>query len=138
MPPGARSGRSGRSGAGGTTSPDAAQTLHSAILGRSRPKYGNQVTYVGARRFASKREAARFGELQIAEQAGVIADLDTQVLYRFEVNGVKVGRYTADFRYRVVATGEIVVEDVKGMRVRDWSRTKKLMLACHGITVREI
>lgn len=102
------------------------------------PKYGNKVTYVDGKRFASKREAERYEALVLKERAGEIRDLETQVLYRFEVNGVKCGRYTADFKYMDVATGEVVIEDSKGKRVRDWYRTKQLMKACHGITVREV
>jgi hypothetical protein len=101
-------------------------------------KYGNVPTDVDGKRFASKREAARYVLLRAMERAGEITDLETQVLYRFEVKGVKVGRYTADFRYLDAWTGETVVEDAKGTRVRDWYRTKRLMLACHGITVREV
>ena len=103
-----------------------------------RPKYGNRVTYVDGQRFASKREAARYQALTVYLRTGLIADLECQVLYRFEVNGVKVGRYSADFRYRNTVTGEVVVEDSKGYRPRDWSRTKKLMKACHGIDVQEV
>lgn len=102
------------------------------------PKYGNRVTVVDGRRFSSVREARRFQALTVLERAGLIADLECQVLYRFEVNGVKVGRYTADYRYRNTVTGETVVEDVKGFRVRDWSRTKKLMKALHDVDVVEV
>lgn len=110
-----------------------------AILAASKPrKYQNTPTDVDGKRFDSKREAARYQELASAERLGAIRDLETQVLYRFEVHGVKVGRYTADFRYLDLGTGETVVEDSKGKRVRDWYRTKKLMLACFGIEVREV
>ncbi len=102
------------------------------------PKYGNRVTFVDGKRFASKREADRYMTLSIKERIGDIRDLETQVLYRFEVNGVKVGRYTADFRYVDTETGEEVVEDSKGKRVRDWYRTKQLMKALHGIDIREV
>lgn len=102
------------------------------------PKYGNRATVVAGRRFSSLREARRFQALRVLEGCKLIVDLECQVLYRFVVNGVKVGRYTADFRYFNNMTGETVVEDVKGYRVRDWSRTKKLMKALHGIDVVEV
>lgn len=105
---------------------------------KKRPKYGNQPVEYDGRRFASKRERDRYHTLKRRQEAGEIEDLECQVLYRFVVNGVKVGRYTADYRYRVVETGESVVEDAKGARPRDWYRTKQLMKACHGIEVMEV
>ncbi|HEY6967364.1 MAG TPA: DUF1064 domain-containing protein, partial [Burkholderiales bacterium] len=51
-------------------------------------KFGNVPTFVGARRFASKAEAARYGELRTLEHAGAIRDLECQPRYRLEVNGV--------------------------------------------------
>jgi uncharacterized protein YegP (UPF0339 family) len=108
------------------------------VSGVTKSKYGNVRTTVDGQTFASKREAARYQALRVYLNAGLIADLETQVVYRFEVNGVKVGRYSADFRYRNTVTGETVVEDSKGYRPRDWSRTKKLMRACHGIDVQEV
>jgi hypothetical protein len=123
---------------GGGTAPDAAYRALVASTAKKTPKYRNQVTYVDGRRFASKREAERYQHLTFAERAGTIGFLECQVLYRFVVNGVSVGRYTADFRYEDLYAGKIVVEDSKGYRPRDWSRTKKLMLACHGIEVREV
>lgn len=103
-----------------------------------RQKYGATRVTVDGREFASKAEARRYRALRLAEQAGAIRDLECQVLYRFEINGTKVGRYTGDFRYVDAATGEVVVEDVKGFAARDWPLRKRLMLACHGIAVREV
>lgn len=103
-----------------------------------RQKYGATRTTVGGMTFASRAEARRYANLLMTEMAGEIRDLECQVLYRFVVNGVKVGRYTADFRYVDVATGEVVIEDVKGFAARDWPLRRNLMLACFGIAVREV
>lgn len=103
-----------------------------------RQKYGATRVTVDGRTFASKAEARRYQALRLAERAGAIRDLECQVLYRFVINGTKVGRYTGDFRYVDAATGEVVVEDVKGFAARDWPLRKRLMLACHGIAVREV
>jgi hypothetical protein len=103
-----------------------------------RPKYGNQPVEYDGRRFASKRERDRYYTLKRREQAGEIIGLECQVRYRFVVEGLLVGWYTADFVYVDAATGETVVEDAKGYRPRDWSRTRKLMKACHGIDVKEV
>lgn len=105
---------------------------------RLRSKYGNTPVEYDGRRFASKRERDRYHTLKRRQEAGEIADLECQVRYRFVVQGLLVGWYTADFRYLDLSTLEVVVEDSKGARPRDWSRTKKLMRACHGIEVREV
>ena len=95
-------------------------------------------------RFPSKRQAARYGALKLMEKAGQIVDLECERPYELVVNGKKVCRYVADFVYsEVVKSGpaEItyrpVVEDVKGVRTRVYSIKKKLMLAVHGIAIKE-
>lgn len=105
---------------------------------KRRSKYRNKPTTVNGRRFASKREAARYSELLLLERDGQIASLRCQPRYVFWVNGVRIGHYTADFVYWDCEAQTYVVEDAKGYRVRDWSRTKKLMRACFGVEVREV
>jgi hypothetical protein len=107
-------------------------------------KYGNKIVYLDGYRFDSQREARRYGDLCLMQKSGVIAELcaeKSQLRYTCIVNGVTVCRYTADFRYRDVATGKIVVEDAKSpatRKIRDWSIRKHLMLACHGIVIQEV
>lgn len=85
--------------------------------------------------FDSKREYTRWCELQVLEAAGVISDLRRQVRYRLDVNGVHVCDYVADAVY---AEGlEQVVEDTKGVRTAVYRIKAKLMLAVHGIKIRE-
>lgn len=66
---------------------------------------------------------------------GEIEDLELQVVYKMEVNGMLVCKYLADFRYR--QNGEVVVEDVKGVSTPVYLLKKKLMKACHGIDISE-
>ena len=100
-------------------------------------KYRNEPTVVDGVRFDSRKEAARWCELRLLERAGAIADLARQVRFVLEVGGVRVGVYVADFQYR--EGGERVVEDVKseGTRTQVYRLKKRLMLACHGIEIRE-
>ena len=49
---------------------------------------------------------------------------------------MKVATYVGDFRY--IDRNGIAVEDVKGMRTPVYRLKAKLMLAVHGITVREV
>ena len=98
-----------------------------------------QVTEVNGITFRSKIEARRYRDLRLRECAGEISGLEYEPeSYPLIVNGVKVTSYRPDFRYR--ENGVLVVEDVKSTataRARDWPIRKKLMLAIHGITVRE-
>jgi len=103
-----------------------------------RNKYGAIKTIVDGIEFPSKREAARYRELRILVKAGQIQDLRMQVKYPLVVNGVKIGRYTSDFEYE--ENGCHVVEDVKSpatKKARDYALRKKLMLAIHGIEIKE-
>lgn len=69
--------------------------------------------HVDGYKLDSKAEARRYGHLRLLEKAGRISDLEVHPYYDLVVNGMKVSRYTVDFRYRD-EHGRLVVEDVKG------------------------
>lgn len=102
-----------------------------------RPKYRNKKTTVGGRVFDSKAEAARFVELTRQQEAGLIFGLQCQVPFALEVNRQLICKYVADFVY-INADGSRVVEDVKGVRTRDYAIKAKLMKAIHGIAIKEV
>ncbi len=52
-------------------------------------------------------------------------------------NQQRIGFYKADFRYEVTATGERVIEDVKGVRTAVYRLKKKLVKALYGIEIIE-
>jgi len=89
--------------------------------------------------FDSRWEAERWGQLTAMERAGAIRDLERQIKYDIVVNGEKICRYIADFRYKEVeedgSTKEIV-EDAKGVETADFKLKKKLMKAVHGIEIK--
>lgn len=92
-------------------------------------------------KFDSQAEGRRYLMLRDRLRRGEIRDLEPHPpAYRLEVNGVLVSRYTPDFRYVVVATGETVVEDMKSnpTRTRDYVMRRKLMKALHGIEIAEV
>ena len=62
-------------------------------------KYKSIKVVVDGITFDSKREAKRYGELKLMEQAGLIELLETQPVYRLEVNGKLICKYIADFEY---------------------------------------
>ena len=105
---------------------------------------------VNGERFDSKLEARIWADLKLAERAGNITDLRRQVCFSlFGSNGEHIGIYRADFCWYAWARGvtnggksrKFVVADAKSVHTRKlpgWSRTKKMMLACHGISVLEL
>ena len=119
-------------------------------------KYGNNKTVVSGIAFDSKREANRYQELLLLERAGAIKNLQKQVKYtlipsQYEkvwkpqkevyVRGKCLERecsYIADFVYEDIKTGEIVVEDTKGFKTKDYIIKRKLMLYTHGIKIKEV
>lgn len=105
--------------------------------------------------FDSKREMNRYCELKLLERAGDISELKLQQKFVLiptmrepvtvgKRGGIKQGKllekecsYIADFVYRD-KNGELVVEDTKGMRTKDYIIKRKLMLFVHHISVKEV
>jgi hypothetical protein len=124
---------------------------------RYASKYKAQKCIIDGITFDSRKEARRYQELLLLLRAGEIQNLQRQVKYvlipsqyetyeRFGKNGNKLqdGRrlierecsYVADFVY--TENGKLVVEDVKGVRTKDYILKKKLMLYIHGVRIREV
>lgn len=99
-------------------------------------KFANIPTIVDGIRFASRKEAHRYGELKLLERAGKISDLKLQVRFPLIVNGQTIFTYVADFVY-LSEEGKKIVEDVKGARTRTFITKKKMMKAQYGIVVME-
>lgn len=108
----------------------------------------------------SRKEARRCQELRFLQMAHEISELEVQKKYILipaqrepssEVykRGPKKGQpkdgkiieqecsYYADFDY-IEKDGTHVVEDVKGMKTKEYIIKRKLMLYIHGIRIREI
>lgn len=101
-------------------------------------KYKNKKVEIGDVTFDSKAEARRYGELLLRVRIGEIEALELQPRYPLVVEGMKIATYVADFRYRLRATGETVVEDVKGVRTPVYRLKNKLMRALYGVEIVEI
>jgi hypothetical protein len=86
----------------------------------------------------SIREANRWCELNLLLRAGKIQDLQRQVKFELipKQDGERAVSYIADFVY--TENGDKVVEDVKGMRTKEYKLKKKMLLYFHGIRIREI
>ena len=122
----------------------------------TKNKYNAKSVEYDGIQFDSQKEALRYKELTFLISQGIITDLQRQVKYLLipaqrepatvgKRGGIKQGKliehecsYMADFVYKVVESGEIVVEDTKGMRTKDYIIKRKLMLFVYGIRIKEI
>ena len=105
-----------------------------------RSKYRNVPTVVDGKRFASKKEGRRYAQLLLMLKAGEIDDLECHPVYHLDVNGTRVGKYTADFRYKDKRYDwAVIVEDVKSSasRTTAYMLRKRLVKAIHGVTIKE-
>lgn len=110
---------------------------------KRKSKYNARKVRLDGITFDSKAEAKRYAELLMLERAGVISDLQRQVEFTLipaqKIEGKCVERackYKADFVY--LEDGKCVVEDVKGLKTKDYIIKRKLMLYFHGIRIREV
>jgi hypothetical protein len=103
-------------------------------------KYHNRKTLYQGIQFDSQKEMNRYQELLWLQQAKIISGLECQPRYDLVVNGHKLGFYRADFRYKDVATGRSVVEDVKSpiTKTAVYQLKKKLVKALYGIEIQEV
>lgn len=109
--------------------------------------------------FDSTKEARRYEQLLLLQRAGEISDIKRQVTYelipaqyetieRYSKDGKRLKdqqrlverkvEYIADFTYTDTKTGEVIVEDAKGFRTKDFILKRKLLLFRHGIKLREV
>lgn len=107
-------------------------------------KYRNKAITIDNIRFDSIREARRYQELKVMAKAGLITELRLQVPYELIPTQKKYGKtiakkisYYADFVYRD-RSGNLIVEDAKGVRTEVYKLKKKLMLYVHGIEIQEV
>ena len=86
---------------------------------------------------ASMLEAKRCEWLTGEQALGQIQDLEQQPVYPIAVNGVAVGKYVGDFRYRIGEQAEPIIEDVKGVRTATYRLKKKLVEAIYPVIIAE-
>lgn len=101
-------------------------------------KYHAHKVKVDGITFDSKHEADRYQELKLLQKANEIYDLQRQVPYML-IEKSEYGReirYIADFVYRK-GLNEVVVEDAKGVRTKEYKLKKRLMAEKYGIIILE-
>ena len=131
-------------------SPAAQRQIYQKTLAEQRrkstkKKFNNVPTKRNGIKFDSKKEANRFEELMLLQEAGEIADLKLQPQFTLqesyvttEGERIRAIRYVADFSYW--QRGEPVVEDVKSKATAtaQYKMKKKLMQERFGISVKEV
>ena len=123
---------------------------------KATSKYGNRTAVIAGEVFDSKKEAKRWKELLLLVMAGEITNLERQrkfILIPVQREPDRIGpkggiikgavlerecSYYADFSYKIAATGELVVEDTKGVKTPEYIIKRKLMLERYGIKIREL
>ena len=116
-------------------------SVHAKYCDACRPsKHKNRSVVVFGKRFASGKEAKRYGELLGQVEAGTIAGLKIQPRFPISINGHLVCTYIADFSY-VDACGNFVVEDVKSKwtaKMPVYRIKLKLMQAVNHVAITEV
>lgn len=114
-------------------------------VARGHQKYRNKKVHTeDGLTFDSRAEHRHWQHLCWRLKAGEIRDLRRQVPFELAPGVLVAGRrrpplrYFADFVWVDSATGEEVVEDVKGASTDAWRIKRHLMMSVHGIAVREI
>ena len=110
----------------------------------NRNKYGARRVNADGYHFGSRKEYREYLILKARQGQGQISGLRVHVKFALfdpgeNCRGELFQIYTCDYVYR--ENGKLVVADAKGEATRkrlEWSRTKKMMRACHGIEVLEL
>ena len=112
-----------------------------AVKRREGRVKGAQPTEVDGLKFPSKREAARYKELQLLKKAESIRRLRRQVMFPLVTKGVPVfpHGYVADFVYEELLNGAWIftVEDCKGFETEVFRVKERLMKAIYGIEIKK-
>jgi hypothetical protein len=106
-----------------------------ALKPAKKNKYGAKAVTVDGIRFASKREAAFYGELKQREKAGEVYDVQLQPRFSFIHDGFLIGTYKPDFMFWDAIQHRNRVIDVKGVETREFRTNLRMMRAFHKIEV---
>lgn len=97
------------------------------ITKKQHLKFHNKKIKIDGMTFDSQNEYNRWMELKILERAGNISDLHRQVVYLLipKQPDERQVVYKSDFTY--TEKGKTIVEDVKGVKTKDYIIKRKLM-----------
>jgi hypothetical protein len=124
--------------------------LNYPITQPKQNKYKNTKIEIDNIKFDSIKEAKRYRELKLMEQAGEIKDLQMQVPYILQ-DSFKLGnktyreiKYIADFTYMQknktsdIELWELVIEDTKGYKTKEYLLKRKMFAYKYQIEISEV
>ena len=93
-----------------------------------RNKFNAKKQIYKGMKFDSKKELTRYLVLEQMQKNNYISELELHPMIPLIVNGIKIGKYTADFKYKN-NNGEVIIEDVKSKvtKTRDYILRKKIL-----------
>ena len=100
-------------------------------------KYKNRKVKLDGYTFDSQAEANRYAELKLLQRANKIECLALQPAYPFYINNKLMFTYYADFHYQN-EHGNVIIEDVKGVRTPVYKLKRKIIEARYGIKITEV
>jgi uncharacterized Zn finger protein (UPF0148 family) len=99
---------------------------------KAKLKYNNVQVQDDGYKFDSKAERNRYHQLKYMQGAGEISELKVHPVYELQASFERDGKqirainYEGDFSY--IKNGEQIVEDVKGVRTKEFNTKYKLFL----------
>jgi hypothetical protein len=106
-----------------------------ALKPAKKNKYGAKAVTVDGIRFASKREAAFYGELKQREKAGEVYEVELQPPLILSYGTQVIGAYRGDFRFYDATLKRMRLVDVKGKDTPLSAWKRKHVKAQYGIEV---
>lgn len=102
-------------------------------------KYHNQKTVANGITFDSRKEASRWQELRLLEQAGEIVGLNRQQKIELipKTKLYHARYYVADFVYFDKRANKTIYEDCKGYKTEIYKLKKAILYWRHGIEITE-
>lgn len=112
---------------------------------KKKPKYRNKKTQVDGHVFDSRLESERYIQLRMMQDGGLIRELELQPSFTLlpkykngDGKSIRAMSYVADFKYKL-PDGEVVIEDVKGVKTQVYRLKKKLFEHKYApLTIKEI
>ena len=104
------------------------------MIAKKYNKYSNKKIIIDGITFHSRAEGNRYSELKLLEKKGLITDLELQPKFllqeSFKYNNetIRSIHYIADFKYIDIKTSQLIVEDQKGFKTKDYILKKKWFL----------
>jgi hypothetical protein len=101
-----------------------------------RSKYGNRKCVLNGMLFDSILERDRYLFLIEQQKLGFIKRLARQEKFTFQINGIIICNYIADFSYRL--NGVEITEDAKGVKTAVFNLKAKLFRSVYGYDIQVI